>query len=62
MYIELFIAEKDIKNNIDNFNDDITDRELVFEPNKENNKKKKNINAWIWRIYLDWRKKIYWVL
>ena len=45
MYIELFIAEKDNKNNIDNFNDDITDRELVFEPNKENTKKKKNINA-----------------
>ena len=29
MYIELFIVEKDMKNNIDNFNDDITDREFV---------------------------------
>ena len=42
MYIELFTAEKDIKNNIDNFNDDITDRELVFEANKEKTKNKNN--------------------
>ena len=42
MYIELFTAEKDLKNNIDNFNDDITERELVFEANKEKNKNKNN--------------------
>ena len=42
MYIELFTAEKDIKNNIDNFNDDITERELVFEANKEKTKNKNN--------------------
>ena len=45
MYIELFIAEKDIKNNVDNFNDDITDRELVFEFDKPKKSKKNNINS-----------------
>ena len=40
MYIEIFTAEKDMKNNIDNFNDDITDREFVFDENKENKEKK----------------------
>ena len=45
MYIELFIAEKDIKNNVDNFNDDITDRELVFEFDKQKKSKKNNINS-----------------
>jgi len=45
MYIELFIAEKDIKNNVDNFNDDITDRELVFEFDKPKKIKKNNINS-----------------
>ena len=42
MYIELFIAEKDMKNNLDNFNDDITDREFIFEDNKEKKSNKKN--------------------
>ena len=45
MYIELFIAEKDIKNNVDNFNDDITDRELVFEFDKPKKSKKNDINS-----------------
>ena len=45
MYIELFTAEKDLKNNIDNFNDDITERELVFEANKEKNKNKNKNNS-----------------
>ena len=52
MYIEIFTAEKDMKNNIDNFNDDITDREFVFDENKEiketkekKGKKKNNINS-----------------
>ena len=45
IYIELFIAEKDIKNNVDNFNDDITDRELVFEFDKPKKSKKNNINS-----------------
>jgi len=45
MYIELFIAEKDIKNNVDNFNDDITDRKLVFEFDKPKKSKKNNINS-----------------
>jgi len=52
MYIEIFTAEKDMKNNIDNFNDDITDREFVFDENKEiketkekKGKRKININS-----------------
>ena len=45
MYIELFIAEKDMKNDMNNFGDDITDRELVFdEPALPKKKSKKNIN------------------
>ena len=45
MYIELFIAEKDMKNNLDNFNDDITDREFIFEDNKEKKSNKKNTTS-----------------
>ena len=52
MYIEIFTAEKDMKTNIDNFNDDITDREFVFDENKEiketkekKGKRKININS-----------------
>ena len=45
MYIELFIAEKDMKNDMNNFGDDITDRELVFDepalPKKKSKKKYK---------------------
>ena len=52
MYIEIFTAEKDMKTNIDNFNDDITDREFVFDENKDiketkekKGKRKININS-----------------
>ena len=45
MYIELFIVEKDMKNNIDNFNDDITDREFVFDENHGKKSDKKLINS-----------------
>ena len=46
MYIELFNAEKEIKNDMNNLNDDITDRELVFDDNIIPKKKqKKNTNS-----------------
>ena len=45
MYIELFIVEKDMKNNIDNFNDDITNREFVFDENHGKKSDKKLINS-----------------
>ena len=45
MYIDIFTAEKDMKNNIDNFNDDMTDREFVFDDIKVNKVKNKNTNS-----------------
>ena len=45
MYIELFIAEKDMNNDFDNFNDDLTGREFVFDENHGKKSAKKLINS-----------------
>ena len=45
MYIELFIAEKDMNNDFDNFNDDLTGREFVFDENHGKKSDKKLINS-----------------